>query len=141
MKRRLLLDTHIFIHFISDKELLSKKVTANLDDYNNELYLSSESLREIRELWQVGKVHVKEWKSATDIIDFIKNETTVIIKYAKEEHFRTYFELPWFENHKDPRDRMIIAHAITEKLTLISSDTKFFGYVKYGLELIHNKKG
>jgi PIN domain nuclease of toxin-antitoxin system len=118
-----------------------KEVITVLDDYENELYISSESLREIRELWQVGKVHIKEWRSATDIIDFIKNETPVVIKYPKEEHIRTYFELPWFEDHKDPRDRMIISHAITEKLTLISSDAMFYKYVKYGLDWIHNKKG
>jgi PIN domain nuclease of toxin-antitoxin system len=141
MKIRSLLDTHILIHFISDKEQLSRKVINILDNYSNELYLSSESLREIRELWQVGKIHVKEWKSVVDVIDFIKNETPIVIKYAKEEHFRTYFELPWFEEHKDPRDRMIIAHAITEKLTLISSDAKFLKYVKHGLDWIHNKKG
>jgi len=140
MRMRLLLDTHILIHLISDRELLSKEVNQYLGDYGNELYLSSESLREIRELWQVGKVHVKEWKSAADIIDYIKNETLVVIKYAKEEHFRTYFELPWFDDHKDPRDRMIIAHAITEKLTLISNDAKFSKYVKHGLDWIHNKR-
>jgi PIN domain nuclease of toxin-antitoxin system len=138
MKQRVLLDTHILIHSISDKERLSRRVENILGDYGNELYLSSESLREIRELWQVGQIHVKEWKTANDIIDYIKNETPVVIKYAKEEHFRTYFELPWFEDHKDPRDRMIIAHAITEKLSLISGDAKFFKYVKYGLVWIKN---
>jgi PIN domain nuclease of toxin-antitoxin system len=125
---RSLLDTHIFIHLYSDRELLSKKVKNILDNYENELYISSESLREIRELWQVGKVRVKEWRSATDVIDFIKNETPIVIKYAKEEHLRTYLELPWFDEHKDPRDRMIIAHAITEKFTLISSDAMFSKY-------------
>jgi len=137
---RLLLDTHIFIHSISDNEQLSRDVAKIIEDYNNELYLPSESLREIRELWQVGKIHVKKWKSAADIIDYIKNETRVVIKYIKEEHFRTYFKLPWFEDHKDPRDRMIIAHAITENLTLISSDAKFYRYEKYGLDWIQNKR-
>jgi PIN domain nuclease of toxin-antitoxin system len=140
MRQRVLLDTHILIHSISDKERLSRKVESILGDYDNELYLSSESLREIRELWQVGKVDVKEWESATDIIDYIKNKTPVVVKYAKEEHFRTYFELPWFEDHKDPRDRMIIAHAITEKLTLISGDAKFSKYERYGLDWIQNKR-
>jgi PIN domain nuclease of toxin-antitoxin system len=36
--------------------------------------------------------------------------------------------------------RLIIAHAITERFTLISSDTQFPRYKKYGLDLIYNEK-
>lgn len=34
----------------------------------------------------------------------------------------------------------IIAHAITEKLTLISSDSKFDFYCAQGLDYIYNKR-
>lgn len=137
---RALIDTNILLFFILDKEQLTKKVQDILDDYSNELYIASESIREIVELLRAGKIHFDEWKPAKKVIDYIKNETPIIIKYAKEEHYKTYSELPWFDDHKDPRDRMIIAHAITENFTLISSDTKFSRYVKYGLDWIHNKK-
>jgi PIN domain nuclease of toxin-antitoxin system len=36
----------------------------------------------------------------------------------------------------DPSDHIIIAHAITERLTLLSSDEKFPFYRNQGLELI-----
>ena len=36
---------------------------------------------------------------------------------------------------------MIIAHAITESIPLISDDGKFEFYKKQGLDLILNKKG
>ena len=42
--------------------------------------------------------------------------------------------------HKDPSDHVIIAHAITEHLPLISDDRKFEFYKKQGLDLILNKK-
>ena len=38
--------------------------------------------------------------------------------------------------HKDPSDHVIISHAITEHLTLLSSDDKFPYYRNQGLELI-----
>jgi len=138
---RALIDTNILLFSVLDKEQLTKKVQDIIDNYNNELYIASESIREILELLRDGKIHFNAWKPAKKVIDYIKNETPITIKYAKEEHYRTYSELPWFEDHKDPRDRMIIAHAITEKLSLISSDTKFSKYVKYGLDWIYNNKG
>lgn len=44
------------------------------------------------------------------------------------------------QGHKDPSDHVIIAHAITEHLPLISSDTRFEFYRKQGLDLIFNQK-
>ena len=42
--------------------------------------------------------------------------------------------------HTDTSDHLIIAHAITEHLPLISSDGKFDFYCKQGLNFIFNKK-
>lgn len=44
------------------------------------------------------------------------------------------------QEHYDPSDHVIIAHAMTLKLPLISSDTKFPFYCKQGLDLIENIK-
>ena len=43
------------------------------------------------------------------------------------------------QDHKDPFDHIIIAHAISHKMSLVSSDTKFPFYRKQGLKLIENK--
>ena len=40
------------------------------------------------------------------------------------------------QDHRDPSDHMIIAHAITERLPLLSSDDKFPFYREQGLDLI-----
>jgi PIN domain nuclease of toxin-antitoxin system len=32
------------------------------------------------------------------------------------------------DHHRDPFDRMLIAHALVEKMTLVSGDTKFAPY-------------
>ena len=39
---------------------------------------------------------------------------------------------------EDPSDHIIISHAITERIPLISSDTRFPFYTKQGLDLIYN---
>lgn len=44
------------------------------------------------------------------------------------------------QGHKDPSDHVIIAHAMTEHLPLISSDTRFEFHRKQGLDLIFNRK-
>ena len=43
-------------------------------------------------------------------------------------------------DHRDPFDRMIIAQAISDKATLVSSDLKFQWYSKYGLHTILNER-
>ena len=42
--------------------------------------------------------------------------------------------------HNDPSDHIIISHAITERLPLISSDRRFEFYRKQGLDFVFNKK-
>lgn len=41
---RVLLDTHIFIWYAKEQDKLSKDVLAILSDYENEVYVSSETL-------------------------------------------------------------------------------------------------
>jgi len=55
-----------------------------------------------------------------------------------KEHLKTFAKLEMLKNHKDPFDRLIIAHAITEKLPLISSDKQFVKFRKQDLEFIPN---
>ena len=43
-------------------------------------------------------------------------------------------------NHKDPSDHVIIAHAMTLGMPLISSDTRFEFYRRHGLDFIFNEK-
>ena len=58
------------------------------------------------------------------------------------EHMATYarMEINEAQGHKDPSDHVIIAHAITERRPLISSDTRFWFYRGQGLDLIFNEK-
>lgn len=139
---RVLLDTCIFIHLATDKELLSKDVLSVIDDYDNTLFVSAETIRELIIQFNNGKLVSKFWKTADEMVDSIKNDYYISILPLKEEHMRTYSNLRinTAQDHKDPSDHVIIAHAITEHLPLITEDSKFEFYKNQGLDLILNKK-
>ena len=139
---RYLLDTCIFIHFATDQDLLSRDVYALLKDYDNTLYVSAETVRELVIQFNKGKLVSKYWKSADAMIKSIKEDYFIYILPLKEEHMRTYANLRInkADDHNDPSDHVIIAHAITNRIPLISDDGKFGFYRNQGLELIENKK-
>lgn len=139
---RILIDTCIFIHYAIDRSQLSKDVLALLTDYDNTICVSTETPRELVIQFNNGKVVSKFWKTARAMIESIQKEFFIEILPLKEEHMKTYSELEinTAQDHKDPSDHVIIAHAITEHLPLITDDGKFEFYKKQGLDLILNKK-
>lgn len=139
---RVLIDTCIYIHLAIDRNLLSKDVLALLTDYDTVICVSAETPRELIIQFNNGKLVSKFWKTADQMIDAMKNEFFVKILPLREEHMRTYanLQINQAEGHKDPSDHIIISHAITEHLPLISEDGKFEFYKKQGLDLILNKK-
>ena len=139
---RFLIDTCIFIHLAIEKDQLSDDVLSILEDWDNTICMSAETPRELIIQYNNGKAVSKFWKSALEMIDAIKNEFFIQILPLQEEHMKTYseLELNTAQDHKDPSDHVIIAHAITEHLPLISDDRKFEFYKKQGLDLILNQK-
>ena len=139
---RYLIDTCIFIHYAADRDLLSRDVYDLLEDYENSLYISAETVRELVIQFNKGKLVSKIWKSADEMISSIKEDYYIEILPLKEEHMRTYANLHINEvqEHNDPSDHVIISHAITNHIPLISDDTKFEFYKNQGLELIVNKR-
>ena len=115
---RLLLDTCIFIHLATDRSLLSRDVIALLEDYDNTLCVSAETIRELVIQFNKGKLVSKFWKTPDSMIDSIKNDYFIDILPIREEHLRHYAKLRinMAQDHNDPSDHVIIAHAITEKM-------------------------
>ena len=136
---RYLIDTNIFTQFVKGSDLLADNVNNILDDYENIIYVSSESIKEYVHLVQNGKIVPKKEYRSRDIFDIIENILGFHVKYVTKEHLRTLSKLETVEGHNDPNDRLIISQAITEKIPLISSDTKFPKYTKFGLDFIQNR--
>jgi len=135
---RYIIDTNVFANVVVDK-YISNDVRAILDDYENQIYVSSESVKEFIHLVQEKRVVPKKYIRMLDIFDLIENEFGLNVKFVTREHLRTLSKLETVEGHNDPNDRLIISQAITEKIPLISSDTKFPKYTKFGLDFIPNR--
>jgi PIN domain nuclease of toxin-antitoxin system len=137
---RYYVDSNIVIYRTIDKELLTAEVWAILENTGNLKYVPSKCVEELIYLQQSGRIEVKIWKSAEDIIGYIEDELSYEIRYVEKGHLQTLARLPLFPNHKDPTDRIAIAQAITEKIPIISSDRQFHDYKRSGLEFIYNKR-
>ncbi len=137
---RLLLDTNIYVYMISDQKSLSNDVRAILEDPENLKYLSVVSLQELIIAFRTKRLLSKVWKNEADMISFVLNDPSVEIDNTDVNVIRTLAALNINEEqeHKDPFDHIIIAQAISHKMTLVSSDTKFPFYRKQGLRLLEN---
>ena len=118
-----LLDTHAFLWFVSgDKQLpkSAKRIIGNIDE---SCFLSAASLWEITIKLQNNKLDLG--LSLKELFDFAdRNQIEIIpINY---EHLLQLSKLP--VHHNDPFDRLIIAQAISEELTIITRDKLFKNY-------------
>lgn len=126
---------------ISDEERLSPDVATILSDYDTELCLSMESVRELVIAYRNNSFNTRRWRTATDLIRSISDEYFITILTVGFETMETYSRLRIneAEGHHDPSDHIIISQALTEHLPLITSDHKFKFYKKQGLDLIYNE--
>ncbi|MBP3512717.1 MAG: type II toxin-antitoxin system VapC family toxin [Prevotella sp.] len=139
---RYLIDTNIFVYLALDPELLSADVRTILEDPDTILNISAESIRELIVGYRNKGLCSKRWKTTEQMVAAIEDEFYIRILPLKKEHMLTYarMDINEAQGHKDPSDHVIIAHAITEHLPLISSDTRFGFYRKQGLDLVFNEK-
>ncbi|MCD8304723.1 MAG: PIN domain-containing protein [Prevotellaceae bacterium] len=136
---RLYLDTNMLIAIVTGKrDRIDDDTSEILFDYSNLLYTSAACVHELIYLLQAGKVERgKDWRKGETVLERIAGfEIEVVPIDAK--HLAEEERLPLLERHKDPIDRLIVAHAIADKAMLVSSDGEFPRYVKYGLLLHRN---
>ena len=117
---KILIDTHIFLWLLSCPEKLTEKRRYELESPSNEVLLSAMSIAELMVKSGIGKIKIEfdpiemAEKMQLDILDFSGADAMAL------------GDLPL--HHKDPFDRMIIAQAICNKLSLMSDDSKFSNY-------------
>ncbi|MBO4373457.1 MAG: PIN domain-containing protein [Bacteroidales bacterium] len=133
-----MLDTCAIIDLLIDMDNLSKVAQNFIEDYNNTFYASSESMRELIVLFNNKKLLNKHFKTAEQVLAAVENDLRIDFLPIRPDVCYTYSRLRLNEamNHYDPSDHIIISHAITERMALMSSDRKFEFYQKQGLELI-----
>jgi PIN domain nuclease of toxin-antitoxin system len=113
-----LLDANVIIRMNDfNFKKLNKHVLEILTNIEIPVFVSVLSVWEISIKSQIGKLN-----NAQSIIDITSQEFKIVSVLPK--HINEYQKLPFFLEHRDPFDRMLIAQALSENLTLISSDRK-----------------
>lgn len=120
---KLLVDTHALIWFITNDRSLPKKTKTIIEDSDNSCVVSVASLWEMGIKYSLGRI---ELKSDLENIFRIIEKSGFGLLPITPEHILASTKLGL--HHKDPFDRIIIAQAITEKLTIISKDKQFKYY-------------
>jgi PIN domain nuclease of toxin-antitoxin system len=120
---RLLLDTHAFLFAISEPESLSAKTRRLLANPDIERWVSVVSLWEIAVKVQMGKLAMPiEGAFYLRHLQALKAQTLAV----SLPHSLALLGLP--PHHRDPFDRLLIAQANEEGLTLVSRDEAFRAY-------------
>ncbi len=136
--KRLMLDTCVVVEMLVDYDGMEKSVVELLEDSDLTLYASFETMRELIVLFNSNKIRSRQWKTSEELIQTVEDGLDITFLPLRERVGYTYSRLTLNEamNHKDPSDHIIISHAITEHIPLLSSDLKFPFYREQGLELI-----
>jgi PIN domain nuclease of toxin-antitoxin system len=120
---RLLLDTHVFLWAIDGQELSAPATEAFLDT-NNQLFFSAASYWEICIKSSLGKLTLSPaWRQLFDQ-EMLANQVQWLP--IEKSHCWQLLQLPFL--HRDPFDRLLIAQAQVEGMTLLSSDAQFQHY-------------
>lgn len=121
---KLLLDTHSFLWLNNEPKQLSLTVKALLNSGEHELYLSIASPWEIQIKSQLGKLSLA--MPIEELVNKNKLENNIQLLPIALSHINYLEQLP--QHHKDPFDRIIIAQAIIEEMTVITADQAFADY-------------
>ena len=122
---RYLLDTQALIWFAENNPRLSDLAKGLIENPENEVFVSQFSYIEIAIKIAVRKLTLK--RGLLSLIEECQNQRILTLT-IQNSHVLVYNDIPLLENHRDPFDRMIIATAMLEDLSIITSDEKFNWY-------------
>ena len=120
-----LLDTHALIWFSEDNKQLSLKARSIINNNSNKIFLSIISFFELAIKFNAGKLD-----SELSLIDFfaLASNSSIVVLPISQKDLSNYLLLPVFADHRDPFDKLIIATAMEDNLTIITTDKKFILY-------------
>ncbi len=117
---KILIDTHVFLWMLSSPEKLEPQKRYMLESRTNQIFLSAMSIAELMIKQAIGKIRLD-----FDLLEMASETGVEILSFSGPEAV-LLGRLPM--HHKDPFDRMIIAQAITNGMSLMSDDPKFSEY-------------
>lgn len=121
---KLLLDTHVWLWMALDPQRLQEPVRQALEDASNDLFVSAASIWEMAIKIQLGKLTLP-----TALPEFVAAQSgpeVAKVLSVDAEHALAVAGLPM--HHRDPFDRMLIAQAKYEGLTVVTADEALRAY-------------
>ena len=121
---RVLLDTHALIWYVDQDHLLSASAHAAITNPANELLLSAGTIWEVSIKVGLNKLSLsmpfRQWMNKA-IADLGLTLLPITVEYAD-----VHAGLP--RHHGDPFDRLLVAQAQVENVSLVSADAVFDQY-------------
>jgi PIN domain nuclease of toxin-antitoxin system len=119
----LLIDTHSLIWFFNGDKQLSPKAKTLIEDTKNKKYVSIASIWEIAIKIGLEKLHFDG--DTNEVAELVEQNGFQILPISVS-HTVKYESLPLI--HRDPFDRMLVAQAIVEKMTIVTIDDNIHKY-------------
>jgi PIN domain nuclease of toxin-antitoxin system len=116
---RVLLDTHVLLRLLADSRRVDREVKALID--RADAYVSVASIWEISIKAALGKLDVQP----TDVLKALDPSGFSLLSIQGEHAARVYELGP---HHQDPFDRLLIAQAQLESMTLLTNDEALAAY-------------
>src|SRR5437867_8048496 len=117
---RFLLDTHIWIWSEAVPSRLARRVSRDLDDPKNEIWLSPVSTWEVLLLARKGRLHLTPGPESWVRTALTKSR----LREAALNHHVALLSAGLKLPHQDPADRFLVATALVYDLTLVTEDER-----------------
>lgn len=118
-RKRLLLDTHIVLWWLADDPTLSEEIKETIDE-EIDVFVSAATVWELAIKQQLGKI-----TAPVDLPEQIRDSELTNLPIASD-HAVEAGRLPLI--HRDPFDRMLVAQARLQGLTLVTRDKVLHEY-------------
>lgn len=120
---KLLLDTHLLLWAANEPKRLPKAARVLIEDAENELLFSAASIWEITIKSSLGR---EDFRVDARLLRRGLLDNGYIELPITSEHAVNVDHLP--STHKDPFDRILVAQATVEGITLLTNDRKLVDY-------------
>jgi PIN domain nuclease of toxin-antitoxin system len=121
---RLLLNTHVFLWFISADARLPQAVVDAIRDPGSEIYLSAVSVWEVSIKYRLGKLPLPQ--PPETYLPFQRNQHGITSLPLDESTITHLPALP--DLHRDPFDRILLCQAAEYGLTVVTADDTLLAY-------------
>lgn len=124
-----LIDTQILIWFELASNDLKPHIYDILIDEQNEIFVAQISLLEIAIKQKIGKLPDLSWNTDAIVNQLLIDNIQLLP--LRNTHIAAYSKVPLLAHHRDPFDRLLLASALAENLTVISADKHFREYMPH----------